>query len=87
MASMLQKLAIPIFGYCDLSIPLLMHLIKDPPHKYFEALSRFNQYSEIDVSYSAYIEVKFCSYNPSSNFNFYLWNGVLLPYSGIFRGQ
>ena len=63
-----------------------LHFIKDPPHKYFEAPSiiLFNQYSQIDVSYSAYIEVKFCSYNPSSNFNFYLWNGVLLPYSGIF---
>ena len=68
----------PIFGYCDLSIPLLKHFIEDPPHKYFEALSRFNQYSQIDVSYSVYIEVKFCSYNPSSNFNFYLWNGDLL---------
>ena len=25
-----------------------------------------------------FIEVKFCFYNSSSNFNFYLWNGVLL---------
>ena len=24
-----------------------------------------------------YMEVKFCSYNPSSNLNFYLWNGIL----------
>ena len=26
----------------------------------------------------SHIEVKFCSYNLLSNFNFYLWNGVLL---------
>ena len=84
MVSTLQKLLIPTFGYCDSSIPLLKHFIEDPPHKYFESLSILNQYSQIDVSYSAYIEIKFCSYNRSSNFNFYLWNGVLLPYSGIF---
>ena len=31
MASTLQKLVIPIFGYCNLSIPLLKHFIEDPP--------------------------------------------------------
>ena len=65
---------VPIFGYCILSMPLLKHFSKDPPGQ-VEAL---NQYSLTEVSYSAYIKVKFCSYNPSSNFNFYLWNGVLL---------
>ena len=34
MASTLQKMVIPIFGYCNLSIPLLKHFIKVPPHKY-----------------------------------------------------
>ena len=34
MASTLQKLMIPIFGYCNLSIPLLKHFIKDPPYAY-----------------------------------------------------
>ena len=33
---------------------------------YAEALSRSNQCSLLDVSYYAYIEVKFCSNNPSS---------------------
>ena len=33
MASTLQKLVIPIFGYCNLSIPLLKHFIEDPPHR------------------------------------------------------
>ena len=37
---------------------------------------RFNQYSL--MFHTLFIEVKFCSYNPSSNFNFYLWNGALL---------
>ena len=68
MASALQKLLIPIFGDCSLSFPLLKHFIEDSP-----PLSKFN-----DVSYSAYKQVKFCSYNPSSNFSIYLWNGVLL---------
>ena len=31
MASTLQKLVIPTFGYCNLSIPLLKHFIKDLP--------------------------------------------------------
>ena len=31
MVSTLQKLVIPIFGYCDLSIPLLKHCMEDPP--------------------------------------------------------
>ena len=78
MASTLQKLVISIFGYCNLSIPLLKQFIENPPHKYIEALCRFNQYSLMFHSYSVDIEVKFCSYNPSSNFNFYLCNGVLL---------
>ena len=43
MASTLQKLLMPIFGYCNLSISLLKHFIKDPTQ--VEALSRFNQYS------------------------------------------
>ena len=34
MASTLQKLLIPIFRSCNLSIPLLRHFIKVPPHKY-----------------------------------------------------
>ena len=34
MASTLQKLVIPIFRSCNLSIPLLRHFIKVPPHKY-----------------------------------------------------
>ena len=34
MASTLQKLVIFVFGYYNLSIPLLKHFIEDPPHKY-----------------------------------------------------
>ena len=34
MASTLQKLVIPIFGYYNLPIPLLKHFTKVPPHKY-----------------------------------------------------
>ena len=30
MASTLQKLMMPIFGYCNLSIPLLKHFIEGP---------------------------------------------------------
>ena len=76
MASTLHKLVISILGYCNLSMPLLKQFIENPPHKYIEVLCRFNQYSL--MFHSVYIQVKFCSYNPSSNFNFYLWNGVLL---------
>ena len=75
MASMLQRLVIPIFGYYNMSIPLLKHFIKDLPHKQKHYLDLINIALQPDVSYSAYMEVKFCSYNPSSNFNNYLWNG------------
>ena len=75
MASTLQKLVIPIFGYCNLSIPLLKYFIEDPT--LMEALSRLNQYSLMFHTLLMYIEVKFCSYSPSSKFNFYLWNGAL----------
>ena len=73
MAYTLQKLEISIFGYCNLLISLLSTLLKDSPHKQKHLVA-----IQPNVSYSAYIEVKVCSYNPSSNFNFYLWNGVLL---------
>ena len=32
---------------------------------------------EKTVNYGKVVDL-FCSYNPSSNFNFYLWNGILL---------
>ena len=32
MASTLQRFVIPLLGHCNLSIPLLKHFIKDPPH-------------------------------------------------------
>ena len=41
MAFALKKFVTPIFGYCNLSIPLLKHFIEDPPHKYVEALSGY----------------------------------------------
>ena len=45
MALLLQKLVIPIFGHCNLSIPLLKHLLNI--HQTVEALSRLNQHSLI----------------------------------------
>ena len=45
MASTLQKLLIPIFGYYNVSIPLLKHFIKETPHKYKHLATRLNQYS------------------------------------------
>ena len=78
MASTFQKLVIPVFGYCNLSIPLLKHLIKDPPHKYKHLVDLINSHSLMFHTLLIIIEVKFCCYNPSSNFNSYLWNRVLL---------
>ena len=42
MASILQKEVIPIFGHCNLSIPLLQKIHHTAE---FEALSRFKQHS------------------------------------------
>ena len=49
----------------------------DPLHEYKHLLDLINIHS-LMFHTLVYIEVKFCSYNPSSNFNFYLRNGVLL---------
>ena len=74
MASTLHKLVITIFGYCSLSIHCLSALLKiHHTSSYKHLVGLINNCSLLD-----YIEVKFYFYNLSSNFNFYLWNGVLL---------
>ena len=45
MASTLQKLVIPISGYCNFTIPLLKCFIKDSPHKYKHLVDLINSYS------------------------------------------
>ena len=41
MASTLQKFVIPIFGYCNFQVPLLMHFIEDLATTQVEALTVF----------------------------------------------
>ena len=72
MASTLQKLVMPIFGYYNLSISLLKHFIKVPPHMHLIACfchEDFNVPSHgirnIKIRYIFYLmtfyHVRFCS--------------------------
>ena len=42
MASTLQKLLIPIFGYSNVSIPMFIHFIKELPYKYKHVVGNWN---------------------------------------------
>ena len=76
MASTLQKLLIPIFGYCNLSIPFLKHFTEDPPHKQ-KHLVVLNQYSLIFHTLLMQ-RLQFVPITLQVTLTFTLWNGVLL---------
>ena len=46
-------------------------------HHTVEALGELKS-AQPHILYSAFMVVKFCTYSPATNFNIYLWNGVLL---------
>ena len=48
-------------------------------HHTVEALVDFNQHNLMFHTLLMHVVIKFCTYNPTSNFNIYLWNEVLQP--------